>query len=91
LLALLSPPGGHSPNADDINTLYWVMLVIGIVLLLAINGALIAFVMRFRSERGREPRRLVVRRPAQLGTAAVFALLALIVFVVGVVETHNAK
>jgi cytochrome c oxidase subunit 2 len=91
LLALLSPPGGHSPNADDINTLYWVLLVIGIVLLLAINGALIALVMRFRSERGREPRRLVVRRPAQVGTAAVFALLALIVFVVGVVETHNAK
>ena len=91
MLALLSPPGGHSLNADDINTLYWVMLVIGIVLLLAINGALIALVMRFRSERGREPRRLVVRRPAQLGTAAIFAVLALIVFVVGVVETHNAK
>jgi cytochrome c oxidase subunit 2 len=91
LLALLSPPGGHSPNADDINTLYWVMLVVGIVLLLAINGALLALAMRFRSERGRQPRRLVVRRPAQFGTAGAFALLALVIFVIGVIETNDAK
>jgi cytochrome c oxidase subunit II len=91
LLAFLSPPGGHSPNADDLNTLYWVMLVIGLILLIAINGALLALVMRFRSERGREPRRLVVRRPAQIGTAAAFAALALVVFVLGVIETHDAK
>ena len=91
MLALLSPPGGHSPNADDINTLYWVMLVVGIILLLAINGALLALVMRFRSERGREPRRLVVRRPAQIGTAGAFAVLALVIFVIGVIETNDAK
>jgi heme/copper-type cytochrome/quinol oxidase subunit 2 len=59
--------------------------------LIAINGALIALVMRFRSERGRQPRRLVVRRPAQLGTAGVFALLAIITFILGVIETDNAK
>ena len=91
MLALLSPPGGHSPNADDLNTLYWVMLVAGIILLLAINGALLALVMRFRSERGREPRRLVVRRPAQIGTAGAFAVVALAAFVIGVIETDDAK
>ena len=91
MLALLSPPGGHSPNADDINTLYLVMLVVGIVLLLGINGALFALVMRFRSARGRQPRRLVLRRPAQLGTAGVFAVLGLFAFVIGVIETHDAK
>jgi cytochrome c oxidase subunit 2 len=91
LLALLSPPGGHSPNADDLNTLYWVMLVLGIILLIAINGALLALAMRFRSERGREPRRLVLRRPAQLGAAGAFAVLALVVFVIGVIETDDAK
>jgi cytochrome c oxidase subunit II len=91
LLALLSPESAHSQNADDLNTLYWVMLVVGLVVLVAINAALVALVMRFRSERGREPRRLVVRRPAQIGTAAAFAALALVTFVLGVVETHNAK
>jgi cytochrome c oxidase subunit II len=91
LLAVLSPLDGHSPNADDLNTLYWVMLVVGLLLLVAINGALVALVMRFRSERGRQPRRLVVRRPAQIGTAGAFAVLALIVFVLGVIGTQNAK
>jgi cytochrome c oxidase subunit II len=91
LLAFLSPPGGHSPNADDMNTLYWVMLIVGIVLLIAINGALVALAMRFRGARGREPRRLVLRRPAQFGAAGVFALLAIIVFVVGVIVTDNTK
>jgi cytochrome c oxidase subunit II len=91
LLALLSPQSGHSPNADDLNTLYWVMLVIGLVLLIAINGALVALVMRFRSARGRQPRRLVVRRPAQIGTAGAFAALAIVTFVLGVIQTQNAK
>src|SRR3954452_7359812 len=73
------------------NTLYWVMLVLGVLLLLAINGALIALAMRFRGERGREPRRLVLRRPAQFGAAGAFAVLALIVFVLGVIVTDDAK
>jgi heme/copper-type cytochrome/quinol oxidase subunit 2 len=73
------------------NTLYWVMLVLGLIVLVAINLALVGVVMRFRSARGREPRRLVVRRPAQLGTAGVFALIVAFAFVFGVIETHDAK
>jgi cytochrome c oxidase subunit 2 len=91
LLALIGPHAAHSPNADDMNTLYWVMLVVGLVLLVAINLALVAMVMRFRSERGREPRRLVLRRGAQLGTAGVFGLIVTFAFVIGVIQTHDAK
>jgi cytochrome c oxidase subunit 2 len=91
LLALIGPHAAHSPNADDMNTLYWVMLVLGLVLLVAINLAVAAMVMRFRSARGREPRRLVVRRTAQFGTAGFFTLIVLATFVIGVIETHDAK
>ena len=91
MLALIGPHTGHSPNADDMNTLYWVMLVLGLVLLVAINLALAAMVMRFRSARGREPRRLVVRRGAQFGTAAVFAVIVAATFVLGVIKTNDAK
>jgi heme/copper-type cytochrome/quinol oxidase subunit 2 len=73
------------------NTMYWVMVAIGLVLLVAINLALVGVVMRFRSARGREPRRLVVRRTAQLGTAGIFAVIVAVAFVVGVIETDNAK
>ena len=91
MLALIGPHTAHSPNADDMNTLYWVMLVVGLVLLVAFNVALVAMIMRFRSARGREPRRIVVRRPAQLGTAGVFGLIVLLAFVLGVIETDSAK
>jgi cytochrome c oxidase subunit 2 len=91
LLALLSPESGHSPNAEDLNALYWVMLVIGGILLIAINAALVGVVLRFRGERGREPRRLKVRRPVQLGIAGGLAALAAVVFVVAVIVTENAK
>jgi heme/copper-type cytochrome/quinol oxidase subunit 2 len=67
------------------------MLVIGLVLLVAINLALIGIIGRFRSARGREPRRLVVRRGAQFATAAAFAVIVGFAFVFGVIETNNAK
>ncbi len=85
------PHAAHSPNAEDLNTLYWVMLAIGLVLLVAINLALLGIVMRFRSARGRQPRRLVIRRPAQFVTAGLFAAIVAVTFVLGVIETHNAK
>jgi heme/copper-type cytochrome/quinol oxidase subunit 2 len=85
------PPHGHSPNADDLNTLYWVMLAIGGILIVAINLALVAAVMRFRAARGRQARRLKTRRRPQLGAAGAFAALAAAVFVVGVITTSDAK
>jgi cytochrome c oxidase subunit II len=91
LLALLAPESGHSPNADDLNALYWVMIVIGVVVLVAINAALIGLIGRFRGARGKKPRRLVVRRPAQIGTAGALGVLATIAFVLGVIVTEKAK
>lgn len=91
MLALIGPHAAHSPNADDMNTLYWVMLAMGVVLLVAFNLALAAVVMRFRAARGREPRRLVVRRPAQFATAGVFAAIVVVAFVLGVLLTNDAK
>ncbi len=71
--------------------MYWVMLAIGLVLLVAINLALVTMIMRFRSARGRQPRRLVVRRPAQFATAGVFAAIVIVAFVLGVLLTHDTK
>ena len=65
--ALLGPETAHSPNADDLNALYWVMLIVAGLLIVAINAALIGLVMRYRSARGREPRRLrAAARPSCL-------------------------
>jgi heme/copper-type cytochrome/quinol oxidase subunit 2 len=88
---LPGPETAHSPNADDLNALYWVMLAIGAVLVIGINAALIAVAVRFRSARGREPRRLKSRRPVQLIAAGAFALLAAVIFVAGVIVTQGAS
>ena len=69
----MGPETAHSPNADDLNTLYWVLLVIAGILVVAINLALVAVVVRFRAARGREPRRLKTRRPPQVAAGAAFA------------------
>jgi cytochrome c oxidase subunit II len=87
----LGPETAHSPNADELNTLYWVMLVIAGILVVAINLALVAVVVRFRAARGREPRRLKTRRPPQLAAGAAFAVLAAAVLVAGIVYTENAS
>ena len=34
---------------------------------------------------------LIMKRPAQVGTAATFAVIALVAFVLGIVETDKAK
>jgi len=88
---LLGPETAHSPNADDLNTLYWVMLIISGALILAINAALVALALRFRARRGVEPRRLHSRRPAQFLIGGAFAGLAAVIFVLGVLITSDSS
>jgi cytochrome c oxidase subunit II len=87
----LGPETAHSPNADDLNTLYWVLLVLAGILVVAINVALVAVVVRFRAARGREPRRLKTRRPPQLAAGAAFAVIAAALIVAGIVFTGKAS
>jgi cytochrome c oxidase subunit II len=88
---LLGPETAHSPNADDINTLYWVLLVVGGGILAAINVALVAVALRYRAARGKTPRRLHARRPLQMLVGGAFAALAILFFVLGVATTENAS
>ncbi len=88
---MLGPETAHSPNADDLNTLYWVLLIIATALAVAINVALVAFAVRFRARRGAQPRRLSSRRPVQLLIGGTFAGLAAVIFVLGVLVTSDAE
>ena len=46
------PRAGHSPNADDIRTAYWVAIVVAALLILVINAFLVVALVRFRARRG---------------------------------------
>ncbi|HEV2727043.1 MAG TPA: hypothetical protein VGV34_02050 [Solirubrobacterales bacterium] len=81
----------HSPGTDQIDTLFWIGFVAAAILLIAIVGALLYVVRRFRSERGAEPRQLLSGRRLQFRVAGALTVFATLLFVLGVVFTDNAR
>jgi cytochrome c oxidase subunit 2 len=88
---LLGLETAHSPNADDITTIHAVMVVVAAVFAVAINAALLLCVMRFRAARGREPRRFRGQGAVQARVGGVLALVALAIFIAGIVYTQKAS
>jgi cytochrome c oxidase subunit II len=88
---VISPESPHSPNAGDINTLYWIGLVVMAVLIVMVNAALLWSVIRFRARRGHQPRQLRGLRRLQTLVAGGLAAFALAMFVVSVVFTEKAR
>ena len=85
----VTPVDAHSPNAEDIRTTYWVMLVVTLILGLAAVGALAATVRRFRERSGVEPRRVVAGRGAVTRVAVPLAVVAIGIFIFGIVMTEK--
>lgn len=88
---MISPEPSHSPGADEIATLYWIALVAIVLLAVAINGALLFAVRRYRSERGAEPRQIRSAGGIQLRVGAGLGALALLLLVLGIVFTERAR
>ena len=87
----LGPPDSHSPNADAINSAFWVLLVVVVAVVVVINAALIVALVRFRERRGREPSRFAAGRGALRPVVGALALLAVVIFVYGVVVTNDVR
>ena len=47
-----SPESGGSPQADSIDTLYWLVMVVAIVVFLGVEGALFYSLFKFRARKG---------------------------------------
>jgi cytochrome c oxidase subunit 2 len=87
----VAPESPQSPNADDITTVYWVTIVIGGLIALAINAVLIAAVVRFRAARGRTAVRTRAGRGVQAKAGAGLGVVAAAVLVLGIVYTVQAR
>ncbi|HWO84067.1 MAG TPA: hypothetical protein VNM38_09815 [Solirubrobacterales bacterium] len=81
----------HSPGTDQIDTLLWIGTVAAAILIIALVGALLYVVRRYRGERGAEPRQLLGGRGLQFRVAGVLTLFAAVLFILGVVITGNAR
>lgn len=81
----------HSPGTDQIETLSWIGFVAAAILIVAVLGALLYVVRRYRGERGAEPRQLLSGRGLQFRVGGVLTIFAALLFVLGVVFTDNAR
>jgi cytochrome c oxidase subunit II len=91
LANVISLEPSHSPGADATSTLYWIGLVLSVAIVLAVNGALIAMVVRYRARRGSEPRRVTGGRGTQLRATGVIGALVAAFFVLSVIYTDQAR
>jgi cytochrome c oxidase subunit 2 len=89
--SVFGPRAGHSPNADDIRTAYWVAIVVGAVLIVAVHAFLIAALVRFRARRGRSPRRFTAGARAFVRPAAPLVAVAVGLFVFAIVMTTKVR
>ncbi len=90
--AAIAPDAAHSPNAEDMRTGYWVMLVVAILLSLALIGGLLVAVRRFRSDgTSEQPRHLTAGRGFIAKVGAVLTALAIAIFVFGVVVSNGVR
>ena len=79
LLAFFTPESGGSPNANEINGLYKVELVIALIIFFAVEGALVYALIRFRKRKGAVPAQIRGNTRLEYGwtIAAALILIAL--------------
>jgi cytochrome c oxidase subunit 2 len=72
-------------------TTYWVMLVVAVIVIVAVNAALLIAIRRFREQRDRRPPRLAAGRGVILRAGIGFGVVALALFVFGIVMTSKTR
>jgi cytochrome c oxidase subunit 2 len=82
----VTPESGGSPNADDIDTLYRVVLYVAIVIFVLVEGVLIWSLVRFRYKRGGpEAQQIRGNTPLEvswtLGAALILVVLTVVTFI----------
>ena len=90
-------PKHKSPNADDINTLYWWALSLGAVIFVIVEGVLVYSLIKFRYRRGGpEPAQIRGNTPLEvswtIGAALFLVILTTVTFIyLGDIENPQAS
>jgi cytochrome c oxidase subunit 2 len=81
----LTPESGGSPNADQIDSLYKLVLYVAIAVLIGVEGTLVYSLMRFRARRGRVAAQIHGNTRLEIGwtmgAALILVALTVITFV----------
>jgi cytochrome c oxidase subunit II len=84
-LAFFTPQSGGSPNANEIDSLYKIILVVALVVFVGVEGALVYALVRFRKRRGAVPAQIRGNTRLEVGwtvgAAVILIAIAVITFV----------
>jgi cytochrome c oxidase subunit 2 len=84
LPAFFTPLHGGSPNANQINTLYEITLYIALVIFVAVEGALVYALIKFRKRKGAVPAQIRGNTRLEVswtvGAAVILLVLAVLTF-----------
>jgi cytochrome c oxidase subunit 2 len=82
---LLSPESGGSPNADSIDTLYWIVFALALIVWIGVEGALIYSIFKFRARRGAVAAQIRGNTRLEIGwtvgAAVILVVLAVVTFI----------
>jgi cytochrome c oxidase subunit II len=80
--ALLTPRSGGSPNANQIDSLYKITLYIALVIFIAVEGALVYALVRFRARRGAVAAQVRGNTNLEMGWTVAAALVLVVLAVI---------
>jgi cytochrome c oxidase subunit 2 len=80
-----SPESGGSPQADKIDTLYWLVMGVAIIVFLGVEGALFYSLFKFRARRGAVAAQIRGNTRLEIGwtvgAAVILVVLAVVTFI----------
>ena len=80
-----SPESGGSANADKIDTLYWLVMVVAIIVFLGVEGALFYSLFKFRARKGAVAAQIRGNTRLEIGwtvgAAVILVVLAVVTFI----------
>jgi cytochrome c oxidase subunit 2 len=79
-----TPQSGGSPNADDVDTLYKIVLAVAVVIFVGVEGVLVYSLVKFRARKGAVPAQIRGNTRLEvgwtLGAAVILVVLAVVTF-----------
>jgi cytochrome c oxidase subunit II len=80
-----SPESGGSPEADDIDFLYWTVMVVAVIVFLGVEGALFYSLFKFKARRGAVAAQIRGNTRLEIGwtvgAAVILVVLAILTFI----------
>ncbi len=90
-LAFFTPESGGSPNANQIDSLYKIELVVALVIFFAVEGALVYALIRHRARKGVTPAQIRGNTRLEAGWTVAAAVILIVLAIVTFIKLGSIK